>query len=371
MQVCGIIFGGIMTDIPESHPRYQSLLTRELITQGVKNGITTQQGLIAQGRGEAFDYLIGEKTIDSAAHAETCACALLLLADNPVISVNGNAAALVPDGLVMLAEILGAKLEVNLFHRTDERVHRIVERLHEAGAADVLGETAEPYLPLDHERSRAEKEGIASADVVLVLLEDGDRCTALADMDKLVIAVDLNPLSRTARTAHVSIIDNIVRVIPNMIEIAKELKTMTPAEIWSYVEDYDNELVLADALEEIKEHIMTVQEDLLTENSDENNDDEDKGGSGQSDGPVLLTPEEEAAFEAEKKRLEDKKKVIMRGADLMMDRSCPSRRSVFLKRRHDPPVVTAFFISFRRRVFPLSRAVLRSFSVFLFCVPFL
>lgn len=215
-----------------------------------------------------------------------------------MISVNGNAAALVPDGLVMLAEILGAKLEVNLFHRTNERVHRIVECLHEAGAADVLGETAEPLLPLDHERSRAEKDGIYSADVVLVLLEDGDRCTALANMDKIVIAVDLNPLSRTAQTAHVSIVDNLVRAIPNMIEIAKEMKTMTPDEIWTYVENYDNKLVLADALEEIKEHICAVQEELLADETDD-------------DGDLI--------DEAELKRIEKKKQVILRGADLIME----------------------------------------------------
>jgi len=47
--------------IPRSHPRYKSLMTRELIVEGVKKGITSTQGLIAQGRGEAFDYLIGEK----------------------------------------------------------------------------------------------------------------------------------------------------------------------------------------------------------------------------------------------------------------------------------------------------------------------
>ena len=53
-------------DVPEDHPRYESLLTRHRIEAGVDRGITSKQGLIAEGRGEAFDYLLGERTIDSA-----------------------------------------------------------------------------------------------------------------------------------------------------------------------------------------------------------------------------------------------------------------------------------------------------------------
>ena len=53
-------------DVPESHPRYESLLTRHRIEAGVEKGITSRQGLIAQGRGEAYDYLLGEQTIPSA-----------------------------------------------------------------------------------------------------------------------------------------------------------------------------------------------------------------------------------------------------------------------------------------------------------------
>ena len=41
--------------IPKTHPRYPSLKTRELIVKGVKAGIASIDGLIAQGRGEAFD----------------------------------------------------------------------------------------------------------------------------------------------------------------------------------------------------------------------------------------------------------------------------------------------------------------------------
>ncbi|MDD4748785.1 MAG: phosphopantothenate/pantothenate synthetase family protein, partial [Methanosarcinaceae archaeon] len=116
-----------MTEIPQDHPRYESLLAREKLVEGVKKGLTSLQGLISQGRGESFDYLIGERSSNSALYAERAAVAALLLAENPVISVNGNAVALAPEKLVALADLSGAKLEVNLFHRTERRVHLIID----------------------------------------------------------------------------------------------------------------------------------------------------------------------------------------------------------------------------------------------------
>src|SRR6056297_3511865 len=107
-------------EIPESHPRYESLLTRHRIEDGVERGITSQQGLIAQGRGEAFDYLLGEETITSADEAARAAAAELLLAEHPVLSVNGNVAALVAEEIVDLADTVGADIEINLFNRTEE-----------------------------------------------------------------------------------------------------------------------------------------------------------------------------------------------------------------------------------------------------------
>ena len=68
----------ILTDIPKSHPRYASLVARERVAEGVKKGFTSNQGLIAQGRGECFDYLLGERTTSSAAAATRAAAALLL-----------------------------------------------------------------------------------------------------------------------------------------------------------------------------------------------------------------------------------------------------------------------------------------------------
>ena len=50
-------------------------------------------------------------------------------------------------------------------------------------------------------------------------LEDGDRCEALVQMGKTVIVVDLNPLSRSAKMASITIVDEISRVADNMLDI--------------------------------------------------------------------------------------------------------------------------------------------------------
>ncbi|MFH0868331.1 MAG: phosphopantothenate/pantothenate synthetase family protein, partial [Candidatus Woesearchaeota archaeon] len=124
--------------VPKSHPRYASLITREKIADGVKKGITSIHGLIAHGRGEAFDYLIGEKTTKSAIKSIENAAVLLLKAKAPVISVNGNAAALVPKELVQLSKVIPAKLEVNIFHPSKKREKKIKAHLIKNGAKEVL-----------------------------------------------------------------------------------------------------------------------------------------------------------------------------------------------------------------------------------------
>ena len=186
--------------VPESHPRYFSLKLRDAIVAGVESGITSIHGLIAHGRGEAFDYLIGESTQPFAIEACRAAATMLVLAQAPVISVNGNAAALVPEGLVALGNALGAPLEVNIFHSSSEREHAIRDHLFAHGAPRVLEPTEEAQLPgIESNRRFVHPDGIYRADVVFVPLEDGDRCEALRRMGKDVITVDLNPASRTAR----------------------------------------------------------------------------------------------------------------------------------------------------------------------------
>ncbi|MCU0632988.1 MAG: phosphopantothenate/pantothenate synthetase [Methanolinea sp.] len=234
--------------IPPDHPRYRSLLVRERLARYAAEGIVSLEGLTAHGRGEAFDYLIGEKTTESALIAEKTAAALLLCAKNPVISVNGNTAALAANLLPALQENSRAKVEVNLFHRTDERMRKITRLLRDQGVRVEEG-TAERLLPLSHDRAFCQRGGIFDADVVLVPLEDGDRCQALRGMGKTVITIDLNPLSRTARSASLTIVDELTRALPN---ITTYCSSLTRDEAVMLAGSLENEWFLADAREEMK-----------------------------------------------------------------------------------------------------------------------
>ena len=54
---------GIRLKIPKDHCRADSLRRREKVIEGEEKGVVVKSGLIAHGRGEAFDYLMGETTI--------------------------------------------------------------------------------------------------------------------------------------------------------------------------------------------------------------------------------------------------------------------------------------------------------------------
>jgi len=241
--------------IPRDHPRYRSLAARERLAACAREGVVTPEGLTAHGRGEAFDYLIGERTTESALLAERIAAAMLLSARSPVISVNGNTAALAAASLAGLQAASRARVEVNLFHRTEERVEKITRLLESAGV-EVLTGRAEPLLPLSHGRALCLRDGIFSTDTVLVPLEDGDRCAALVSMGKRVIAIDLNPLSRTARTATLTVVDELTRALPNITSACGEIG---PGEGERLLSSPDNSYFLRAALDEIRgnlEHVL-------------------------------------------------------------------------------------------------------------------
>jgi len=233
--------------IPENHPRYHSLIVREQLVRCAKEGIVTLEGLTAHGRGEAFDYLMGEQTSPSALQAEKIAAALLLTADHPVISVNGNTAALAARMIAGLQMASRASVEVNLFHRTDERITKITRLLEEQGVRVLKGE-AKRLLPLLHERALCLPGGIGSADVILVPLEDGDRCQALHSLGKKVITIDLNPLSRTAQSADLTIVDEVTRALPLITTFCRELDQ---EEAKTLSTGYDNKIIRKAALDEI------------------------------------------------------------------------------------------------------------------------
>ena len=249
--------------IHKDHPRYESLKLRAKVIDAYKRGILADSGMIAHGRGEAFDYLLGEETTSNAKKAVKAAAAALLLANKPIISVNGNTAALVPCEIVKLADHLNARIEINLFYRTPERIALIEEVLKDAGAKNILGTDHEEKALIEGlkgPRASSSKEGIYIADTVLVPLEDGDRAEALVKSGKLLITIDLNPLSRTAKTANITIVDNIVRAIPNLIDTVKELGNAQPTALHQIVKSFNNQENIMESLKIILEkHIDKVK----------------------------------------------------------------------------------------------------------------
>ena len=246
-----------MTDIPDSHPRKSSLLSRQKMVEAAKRGLLADSAMIAHGRGEAYDYLLGERTTESASLAIREAAARLLDADSPVISMNGNSTVLAGEEAIKIAAIVGCPVEVNIYYRTDERMSGLVRELESLkesllatsppedkeaiSEVDILGMVSDGRIRgLEGPRSLCSAQGIEKADVVLVPLEDGDRCEALIALGKEVIAIDLNPLSRTSRTATVTIVDEVSRALRGIVN---ELSGEPEPGPW------DNEQVLRDALE--------------------------------------------------------------------------------------------------------------------------
>ena len=250
-----------MEKISSHHPRVESLRIRACLVEGFKSGLVVPEGLAAHGRGEAFDYILGERTTKQAERAIEAAGAMLLLAERPVISVNGNTAALVPTEIVQLAEAVNAKIEVNLFHGSTSREVAIARWLKKHGAKEVLGTDRKFSARLKEIRSNRRKvdwRGIAAADVVVVPLEDGDRTEALKRLGKRVIAIDLNSMSRTAQTADVTIVDNIVRAMPLLIRYVKRLSRNSKIKLHRIIENFDNKANLSATLKFMLERLKSI-----------------------------------------------------------------------------------------------------------------
>ena len=251
-----------MAEIPESHPRKKSLLSRQRIVDATKNGLLADSAMIAHGRGEAFDYLLGEKTSNSARLAIKESASRLIESDNPVISVNGNTVVLAGKSLIRVAAVLNCPIEVNIYYRTEERMSKLnsfLEKQKEIVSQEknpdnwigdwnnavksvkILGKKGDGRIQgLEGPRSICSSQGIEKADVILVPLEDGDRCEALVNLGKQVLVVDLNPLSRTAKMATITIVDEISRAAELLLEyvINKEENSA----------EWNNQSVLNDAL---------------------------------------------------------------------------------------------------------------------------
>ena len=240
-----------------SHPRYDSLFKRHILEGAAEKGMLAGSALIAHGRGEAYDYLIGEQTIDCAMRATKHALYQLKNAENPVISVNGNTTALAGEDLLKLASMLNCPIEVNIFYRTPKRMQVLLNHLEEIKhvnglSVEILGASPDARIPgLEGPRAKCCHSGIFSSDVILVPLEDGDRCEALVAMGKTVIVVDLNPLSRSAKTGSITIVDEVSRVAKNLVDNfeAPEEELELP---------FDNDSNLRLALKHINESLIDL-----------------------------------------------------------------------------------------------------------------
>ncbi len=258
-----------MARIPDSHPRKKSLESRQKIVDGNSMGLLADSAMIAHGRGEAFDYLLGERTTESAREAIRESAARLRNAIRPVISVNGNTTVLAGDGAIRLAAVLGCPIEVNLYYRTPSRVKGLISLLEEwkfnlsqeaapdgfygdwketVEGVSLLGEFPNFKIEgLEGPRSNCTVEGIGGADTILVPLEDGDRCEALISLDKEVLVVDLNPLSRSARMASVTIVDEVSRAFEGILSCLLNDSDYRQTE-------WDNQKSLKASLKDIGEH---------------------------------------------------------------------------------------------------------------------
>ena len=246
--------------LSKAHPRYESLVLRDKIVKASKEGLLADSAMIAHGRGEAFDYLLGEKTTIPAKRAMYVTVALMILSKNPVISVNGNTTALAIDEIIEFAKAVDAKIEINLFYRTDKRVDKLTQLYKDHGYPEILGSNDDDIMYINEIKNpmaSASKTGIYSADTILVPLEDGDRAEILSKSGKNIITIDLNPLSRTSKMSDVSIVDNVVRAIPFMTKIADDLKSQDKELLKGMIKDFDNKPNLEESLNSFK-----IKEDI-------------------------------------------------------------------------------------------------------------
>ena len=236
--------------VDPEHPRYQSLMIRKKIAEAGVKGMLADSAMIAHGRGEAFDYLLGEQTIHSALDATREAAARLVKSNKPVLSLNGNAIALAGQEFLTIASQLGCPIEINIFYRTPQRMGALIGHLKMLNQkldldVEIMGGIPDARIPgLEGPRGACQQDGIFEADTVLVPLEDGDRCEALMAMGKTVLVIDLNPISRSSRGCTVGIVDEVTRVAKNLIQFIPQKPAAT---------DWNNDRGLQSALDHIVE----------------------------------------------------------------------------------------------------------------------
>ena len=149
---------------------------------------------------------------------------------------------LLPKSLDML--ILGIELGYFMI------LENVLKHLKKHGVKTVLGVKKSDTLrlsSLDHARRIVDRNGIAAADTVMIPLEDGDRAEALVREGKKTVVIDLNPLSRTAVSGTITIVDNITRALPLLIRKLQETAALSGEERRKILDEYDNTAILKEA----------------------------------------------------------------------------------------------------------------------------
>jgi len=84
----------------------------------------------------------------------------------------------------------------------------------------------------------------------------------LKDMGKVVLTIDLNPLSRTSRISDITIVDNITRCMPKLARFATELRD-DDERVDRILSEFDNRKNLSDVLKHIARRLGELESHSL------------------------------------------------------------------------------------------------------------
>jgi 4-phosphopantoate--beta-alanine ligase len=63
--------------------------------------------------------------------------------------------------------------------------------------------------------------------------------------------------------ADITIVDNIIRAIPNMIKFANELSSYSEKELKEIVSEYDNRMMLSMAIKKMRDYLTEMAEEIF------------------------------------------------------------------------------------------------------------
>ena len=174
-----------MSDVPKTHPRYLSLSLRDTIgcRRGARHHLYPRLNRTRTWRGFRLPHRGGDTTLrDGGDSCRPRRCSAWQ--NTPVISVNGNVAALVPDGLVEIGTSPERSVRGQHFphgNGTRTKNPRIPPEARRTRRAHADNRGATLLYRLQSGNSCIQTESLKRMSSV-VPLEDGDRCEALRKM---------------------------------------------------------------------------------------------------------------------------------------------------------------------------------------------